>query len=93
MFWINRTMCEVLKEMRELNDKLSPMTVEQHKATMAYLIEEVQSMGNRMEAGLNDVGDLESVRDEYSKERKKYDKLKKEVIKLEEKKEELEDES
>lgn len=92
-YWISRTMCDVLKEMRNLNDKLTPMVVDQHKRTFAYLIEEVQSMGNRMEAALTEKGELEEIHEEWRQQTKKMKKLKAEIRELAQKKEELEDES
>lgn len=79
MFWINRTMCDVLEEMRKLNDKLNSGVVSQHKKTMAYLIEEVQSMGNRMEASIQNKGDIESIDEEIREKRKELKKLKQEI--------------
>lgn len=87
--WLNRTMCDVLDEMRKLNDKLTPMVINSHKATMAYLIEEVQSMGNRMEAGLNEKGDLETIHEEWQEKKRMFRKLEKEIKELEAKKADL----
>ena len=72
----NRTMCEVLGEMRKCFQtyNFSPML---------GLIEEVQSMGNRMEAALQDKGDISY----YTKER---DNLGREIKFLEQRKQELE---
>lgn len=92
-YWLNRTMCDVLKEMRDLNDKLTPMVVDQHKKTFAYLIEEVQSMGNRMESALTEKGELEEIHEEWRQQTKKMKKLKAEIRELAQKKEDLEDES
>jgi len=71
----NRYLCSVLDEMRAL-DKLK------NYSSMASLIEEVQVLGNRMEAALEDAKDLE-----YVYETKK--KLEKEIKDLEKKKEDL----
>lgn len=68
-------MCNVLDEMRAL-DKT------RNYGPLAGLIEEVQIMGNRMEAGLFDGNDLK-----YDKKRHK--KLKEEIKKLKEEKEKL----
>lgn len=87
--FLNRTMCDVLDEMRKLNDKLTPMVVEQHKKTFAYLIEELQSMGNRMEAGLSEKGDLETIHEEWQENKRKFKQLEKEIKELEAKKAEL----
>ena len=71
----NRYLCSVLDEMRAL-DKLK------NYSSMASLIEEVQVLGNRMEAALEDAKDLE-----YVYETKK--KLEKEIKDLEAKKADL----
>ena len=71
----NRYLCSVLDELRDL-DKLK------NYSSMASLIEEVQVLGNRMEAALEDAKDLE-----YVYETKK--KLEKEIKDLEKKKEDL----
>lgn len=55
----NRTLCSVLHEMRECC-KTS------NYSYLPGLIEEAQSMGNRMEAALYDKGDLESARKDYN---------------------------
>ena len=71
----NRTLCDVLSDMRKCIETLN-------FSQMLSLIEEVQIMANRMEAGLydkNDVEELQSLRRE----------LKKEIKELEAKKEEF----
>ena len=50
----NRTLCGVLDEMRKAHET-------HNYSYILGLIEEVQSMGNRMEAGLYDKGDLEAL--------------------------------
>ena len=73
----NRTICQVLEEMRQCfkTYNFSPIK---------GLIEEAQSLANRMEAGLEDISDAESMRDRIKK-------LKKEINELEAKKESLEE--
>lgn len=71
--FLNRTLCDVLDEMRKC-DKTK------NYAPMLSLIEEAQVFGNRMESALSDVKDIK----ELYKKRKK---LKEEVKKLEEQKE------
>lgn len=66
----NRTLCDVLSDMRKCVETL-------HFGPLPSLIEEAQIMGNRMEAGLYDKGDLE----EMHKHKKE---LKKEIKELEE---------
>ena len=75
-------MCEVLTDMRSLTEKLEARTLSRYKMMMPYLIEEVQVMGNKMEAALADNADVRR----YLKDVKK---LKKQIIKLEEKRDEL----
>ena len=52
--YLNRTMCEVLHEMREC-------TKTRNYSYLLGLIEEAQSMANRMEAKLGQVKDIEKV--------------------------------
>ena len=75
MYYPNRTMCDVLREMRDCYKS-------RNFAYLLGLIEEAQSMGNRMEAGLEDQRDLEELREEKSK-------LKKEIFQLRKEKKEL----
>ena len=53
---LNRTMCQALEEMRKCHKT-------HNYSYMPGLIEEIQSMGNRMEAALWDVHDLEKLRE------------------------------
>jgi len=69
----NRVACDVLEEMRVCNKT-------RNYAPLLSLIEEMQVMANRMEAGLSDLKDAESLRKDISK-------LKKELRVLEDKKE------
>lgn len=70
---LNRTICSVFQEMRDL-DKTK------NYSSLRSLIEEAQSMANRMEAALSDIGDIEDMRLEKKK-------LKNELKKLDKKKE------
>lgn len=72
MSWPNRTLCEVLEEMR-MCDKTK------NYSYLKGLIEEVQSMGNRMEGALNDFKDMESSHEQKRKAEKELDKIKKEI--------------
>lgn len=58
-------------------------------ASMLALIEEVQTMGNRMEAALSEQDNYKDYHERASKEYKKYKKVRKAVEELEKKKEEL----
>ncbi len=67
---LNRTLCSVLEEMRD-----------QYKtrnfAGLLGLVEEAQSMGNRMEAALEDQKDLERLLDNKRKLERRFKKIKK----------------
>lgn len=64
----NRTLCEVLNEMRTCYET-------RNFSYLKGLIEEAQSMGNRMEAALGDKRDLEHWRDECSRLKKQVNDL------------------
>ena len=66
--YLNRTMCDVLEEMRKAHET-------RNFSYILGLIEEAQSMGQRMEAKLNDVKDLESLRTDIKKAKKELKKL------------------
>ena len=72
---INRTMCDVLEEMRKAYET-------RNFSYLPGLIEEIQSMGNRMEAALSDKKDLRDIRDNLPKLRQEYKKLALEVKSL-----------
>ena len=74
----NRTLCDVLEEVRKCIKT-------QNYSYLPGLVEEIQSLGNRMEAALEDANDLE-----HNKEQLR--ELKKEIKELETKKKDLEDE-
>ena len=71
----NRTLCDVLEEMRKCYET-------RNFSPIMGLIEEAQSMGNRMETALHDKKDVINWREERSK-------LKKEINKLEQKRDKL----
>lgn len=85
--YLNRTLCDVLQEMRKLTETLNKETVEQYKLIMPHLIEQCQHFGNRMEAGLQDQKDLRYLHEQRSKLNKEVGALRKERDEL---KEELE---
>jgi len=66
--YLNRTLCDVLEEMRKAHET-------RNFSYILGLIEEAQSMGQRMEAKLNDVKDLESLRTDIKKAKKELKKL------------------
>lgn len=83
-FWNgpNRYLCTVLDEMRAHLSKISVFNLFKYKRSMAMLIEEAQTLANRMESGLADWTDIRRARDEIKK-------LKKEIKELEETKESI----
>lgn len=76
----NRTVCDVLSEMRTCYET-------RNFSPIMGLIEEVQSMANKMEAALYDKHDLGRARKEYKKLDKKVKKLEKKAKKLDPKSE------
>ena len=73
---LNRTLCDVLSEMRTCTET-------QNYSYLLGLIEEAQTMGNRMERAIWDQHDIERLRKEHKK-------LKREIEELETKKRESE---
>ena len=73
---INRMMCDVLEEMR-----VCVKTV--NFSYLLGLIEELQTLGNRMEAKLFDIKDFERLHDDIKDLKKKKKKLKEDVELLE----------
>lgn len=71
----SRTMCDVLQEMRELVDSYKKISPNRDLSTLSSLIEEIQIMGNRMEAALWDQKRLEKLRQEIKKLEAKKDNL------------------
>ena len=74
----NRYVCDVLKEMRKLTET-------NNYSSLPSLIEEVQICVNRMEAGLEDKGDLRELAEERTKVKKEISKLRKKRDKLKKK--------
>jgi len=68
----NRTICGVLDEMRQCNKT-------HNYAYLESLIEEAQSMANRMEAALWNQKDYKYAREEHKELKAKLKKLRKEV--------------
>lgn len=71
----NRYVCSALEEMRALTATLSEYSIERHIPIMYSLIEEVQVMVNRMEAGIQDKDDLEQLKKERAALIKECEKL------------------
>lgn len=74
----SRYLCDVLEEMRKA-------VATQNYSYMLGLIEEAQSLGSRMEAGLMDLGTLERLRTERKELEKEIKVLKKKKSKKEKK--------
>jgi len=72
----NRYVCEVIEEMRKQLNVLSIHNLDRYKSSMAMLIEESQTLVNRMEAGLSDWSDIRRANKELKE-------LKAEIRKLE----------
>lgn len=75
-WWLNRTLCDVLEEMRKCSKT-------KNFANIDGLIEEVQSMANRMESALGDKKDIAEMQETWHT-------LKNDIKKLEKKKKKLE---
>lgn len=71
-YGLNRTLCDVLEEMRQLDKS-------RNYSALRGLIEEAQSMGNRMEAGLHDLRDFANIQEELKKGRQELKRLDKEI--------------
>lgn len=74
-YYVNRTMCDVLEDMRKCNKV-------RNYSNLESLIEELQVYGNRMEGGLSDKRDMLEMNKEWSKLRKELKKLRAEVKKV-----------
>jgi hypothetical protein len=75
VYWDHRTLCTVLDEMRDCYKT-------RNFAHILGLIEEAQSMGNRMEAALGQSKDLVKMDEEWHKLRKEIEKLREEKDKF-----------
>jgi hypothetical protein len=74
MYGLNRYVCDVLEEMRTSVKTLN-------FAMIPSLIEEVQTMANRMEMALEDMKDLKSMKDEIHEKKEELKILKKKIEK------------
>lgn len=77
--YLNRTLCDILDEMRKLD-------ATKNYSALLGLVEEAQSAGNKMEAKLSDLKDLEHLRQKAKKLEKEIKKLEKKRDRLKEKK-------
>ena len=74
MYGLNRYMCEVLDEMRTCQKTLN-------FAILPSLIEEVQTMANRMEMALSDMKDLEILKEDIHEKKQELKDLEKKIKK------------
>jgi predicted patatin/cPLA2 family phospholipase len=81
MYGLNRYVCDVLEEMRTSVKTLN-------FAMIPSLIEEVQTMVNRMEMALEDMKDLKGLKEEIHNKKEEYETLKDKIRKIEKKKKE-----
>tara|TARA_B110000881_G_scaffold141395_1_gene124752 strand:+ start:881 stop:1132 length:252 start_codon:yes stop_codon:yes gene_type:complete len=79
MYGLNRYVCDVLDEMRTSVKTLN-------FAMIPSLIEEVQTMANRMEMALSDLKDLKLLKEDIVDKKEELDSLKDKIKKLEKKK-------
>ena len=74
MYGLNRYICDVLEEMRTSTKTLN-------FAMIPSLIEEVQTMANRMEMALADMKDLERLKMSIVEKKEELKKLEKKIAK------------
>ena len=83
----NRYICSVISEMRDnikiiQDDPTHDPSVKVAIRTIASLVEEFQTLANRMEAAIEDVGDVEDLHRTIKDMRRKIKKLRAEHAKL-----------
>lgn len=71
MWWLNRTLCNVLEEMRKAHET-------RNYSYLDGLIEEAQSMANKMESGLGDKSDFQEMLKKKAELKKEIEALEKE---------------
>jgi uncharacterized protein Yka (UPF0111/DUF47 family) len=79
MYGLNRYVCDVLDEMRTSVKTLN-------FAMIPSLIEEVQTMANRMEMALSDLKDLKLLKEDIVDKKEELEALQAQIKKLEKKK-------
>lgn len=83
--YLSRTMCEVLEEARGIIKHTNHFTLGRSKRVLSSLVEELQVMGNRMEAGLGDKVSIKKLSEQKTQLRKEVKALNVKLKKLEEK--------
>ncbi len=73
---VNRYLCTVLDECRTALNKLNFLTIKSTKRMLSTLVEEIQVLANRMEAGLEDNW-------KYNRDQIEHRKLKREIKQME----------
>lgn len=79
---VNRSVCSVLSEIRKCHET-------QNYSYLLGLVEEVQTLVNRIEASLYDKGDVKYYTNQRIELKREVKALKKEIIDLKEKKDEI----
>ena len=82
--WPHRTYCDCIEEMRKLTSQLSIWNIVKYRYIIKLLIEELQTYGNRMEAGLSYEKDLRELHDKKKSLLKDIEKQEKKLRKLQE---------
>lgn len=70
--YLNRTMCDVLEELRKCDET-------KNYSYFLGLIEEAQSMANRMEAKIQSISDYEHLKDKCKELEERKNNLKKDI--------------
>ena len=70
--WLNRTLCDVLREIRTCHET-------RNYSYLLSLVEEAQSMGNRMESALTDKREIAEYNEEWRKASKKLKDIRKKL--------------
>ena len=72
--YLNRTICSVFEEMRSCNET-------KNYSYLLGLIEEAQSMANKMESKIDLIKDFEEMKDKYKELEERKNDLKKDIKK------------
>ena len=72
--YLHRTICSVLEEMRSCNET-------KNYSYLLGLIEEAQSMANKMESKIDLINDFEELKDKYKELEERKNDLKKDIKK------------
>ncbi len=78
----NRYLCSVLEEMRSQLKLLDTNNIERYRSITAMMIEEVQTLGERMESSLGDTKDVEELMIKRARLKKEVRELKLKILEL-----------